>query len=218
MKTSDIIKIGAGIFGIINLGYVGYSLVKNYKDYKNQTGAYAPEQEEVTSQIDLFDGMEAGLEEVEPEIVVEKKPKRKVKKSVWIGVGLLSVAVIGGYCHGFKSGYRKSKASSDLYIDAIENQLAILTDEHKDLLDHLDHTVEKYETTVEKVSSNALDMLLPNQLETRWITVDDEGYAHSNYTPKVSDDHSAEDIAEAVKSAWEKLYEPVVIVPAVEEA
>ena len=42
MKTSDIIKIGAGIFGIINLGYVGYSLVKNYKDYKNQTGAYSP--------------------------------------------------------------------------------------------------------------------------------------------------------------------------------
>lgn len=218
MKTSDIIKIGAGIFGVINLAYVGYSLVKNYKDYKNQTGAYAPEQEEVTSQIDLFDGMEAGLEEIEPEVVVEKKPKRKIKKSVWIGVGLLSVAVIGGYCYGFKSGYRKSKASSDLYIDAIENQLAILTDEHKDLLDHLDYTVEKYETDIEKVSSNALDMLLPNQLETRWITVDGEGYAHGHYTPKTTKDLSAEDIDAAVKSIWEKLYEPVVVVPAVEEA
>ena len=48
--------------------------------------------------------------------------------------------------------------------------------------------------------------------------MNDEGYAHSNYTPKVSDNHSAEDIAEAVKSTWEKLYEPVVVVPAVEEA
>lgn len=214
MKTSDIIKIGAGIFGIINLGYVGYSLVKNYKDYKNQTGAYAPEQEEVTSQIDLFDGMEAGLEEVEPEIVVEKKPKRKIKKSVWIGVGLLSVAVIGGYCYGYKSAWRKGQGL--LKEEGLKYDL--LDVEYDDLKAHLSDTIEKYETTVEKVSSNALDMLLPNQLETRWITVNDEGYAHSNYTPKVTEDHSAEDIAEAVKSTWEKLYEPVVVVPAVEEA
>lgn len=216
MKTSDIIKIGAGIFGIINLGYVGYSLVKNYKDYKNQTGAYAPEQpeQEVTSQIDLFDGMEAGLEEVEPEIVVEKKPKRKIKKSVWIGVGLLSVAVIGGYCYGYKFAWRKGQG----LLKEEELKYDLLSVEYDDLKDHLSDTIEKYETTVEKVSSNALDMLLPNQLETRWITVNDEGYAHSNYTPKVTDDHSAEDIAEAVKSTWEKLYEPVVVVPAVEEA
>ena len=214
MKTSDIIKIGAGIFGIINLGYVGYSLVKNYKDYKNQTGAYAPEQEDVTSQIDLFDGMEAGLEEVEPEIVVEKKPKRKIKKSVWIGVGLLSVAVIGGYCYGYKSAWRKGQG----LLKEEELKYDLLGVEYDDLKAHLSDTIEKYETTVEKVSSNALGMLLPNQLETRWITVNDEGYAHSNYTPKVTDDHSAEDIAEAVKSTWEKLYEPVVVVPAVEEA
>nr|DAN34571.1 MAG TPA: hypothetical protein [Caudoviricetes sp.] len=216
MKTSDIIKIGAGIFGIINLGYVGYSLVKNYKDYKNQTGAYAPEQpeQEVTSQIDLFDGMEAGLEEVEPEIVVENKPKRKIKKSVWIGVGLLSVAVIGGYCYGYKSAWRKGQG----LLKEEELKYDLLGVEYDDLKAHLSDTIEKYETTVEKVSSNALDMLLPNQLETRWITVNDEGYAHSNYTPKVTDDHSAEDIAEAVKSTWEKLYEPVVVVPAVEEA
>lgn len=214
MKTSDIIKIGAGIFGIINLGYVGYSLVKNYTDYKNQTGAYAPEQEDVTSQIDLFDGMEAGLEEVEPEIVVEKKPKRKIKKSVWIGVGLLSVAVIGGYCYGYKSAWRKGQG----LLKEEELKYDLLGVEYDDLKAHLSDTIEKYETTVEKVSSNALDMLLPNQLETRWITVNDEGYAHSNYTPKVTDEHSAEDIAEAVKSTWEKLYEPVVVVPAVEEA
>lgn len=214
MKTSDIIKIGAGIFGIINLGYVGYSLVKNYKDYKNQTGAYAPEQEDVTSQIDLFDGMEDGLEEVEPEIVVEKKPKRKIKKSVWIGVGLLSVAVIGGYCYGYKSAWRKGQG----LLKEEELKYDLLGVEYDDLKVHLSDTIEKYETTVEKVSSNALDMLLPNQLETRWITVNDEGYAHSNYTPKVTEDHSAEDIAEAVKSTWEKLYEPVVVVPAVEEA
>lgn len=214
MKTSDIIKIGAGIFGIINLGYVGYSLVKNYKDYKNQTGAYAPEQEEFTSQIDLFDGMEAGLEEVEPEIVVENKSKRKVKKSVWIGVGLLSVAVIGGYCYGYKSAWRKGQG----LLKEEELKYDLLGVEYDDLKEHLSDTIEKYETTVEKVSSNALDMLLPNQLETRWITVNDEGYAHSNYTPKVTEDHSAEDIAEAVKSTWEKLYEPVVVVPAVEEA
>lgn len=214
MKTSDIIKIGAGIFGIINLGYVGYSLVKNYKDYKNQTGAYAPEQEDVTSQIDLFDGMEAGLEEVEPEIVVEKKPKRKIKKSVWIGVGLLSVAVIGGYCYGYKSAWHKGQG----LLKEEELKYDLLGVEYDDLKEHLSDTIEKYETTVEKVSSNALDMLLPNQLETRWITVNDEGYAHSNYTPKVTDEHSAEDIAEAVKSTWEKLYEPVVVVPAVEEA
>lgn len=214
MKTSDIIKIGAGIFGIINLGYVCYSLVKNYKDYKNQTGAYAPEQEEATSQIDLFDGMEAGLEEVEPEIVVEKKPKREIKKSVWIGVGLLSVAVIGGYCYGYKSAWRKGQG----LLKEEELKYDLLGVEYDDLKAHLSDTIEKYETTVEKVSSNALDMLLPDQLETRWITVNDEGYAHSNYTPKVTDDHSAEDIAEAVKSTWEKLYEPVVVVPAVEEA
>ena len=214
MKTSDIIKIGAGIFGIINLGYVGYSLVKNYKDYKNQTGAYAPEQEEITSQIDLFDGMEAGLEEVEPEIVVENKPKRKIKKSVWIGVGLLSVAVIGGYCYGYKSAWHKGQG----LLKEEELKYNLLGVEYDDLKGHLSDTIEKYETTVEKVSSNALDMLLPNQLETRWITVNDEGYAHSNYTPKVTDEHSAEDIAEAVKSTWEKLYEPVVVVPAVEEA
>lgn len=214
MKTSDIIKIGAGIFGIINLGYVGYSLVKNYKDYKNQTDAYAPEQEEeVTSQIDLFDGMEAGLEEVEPEVVIEKKPKRKIKKSVWIGVGLLSVAVIGGYCYGYKSAWRKGQG----LLKEEELKYDLLGVEYDDLKSHLSDTIEKYETTVEKVSSNALDMLLPDQLETRWITVNDEGYAHSNYTPKVTDDHSAEDIAEAVKSTWEKLYEPVVVVPAVEE-
>ena len=213
MKTSDIIKIGAGIFGIINLGYVGYSLVKNYKDYKNQTGAYAPE-EEVSAQIDLFDGMEAGLEEVEPEVVVEKKPKRKIKKSVWIGVGLLSVAVIGGYCYGYKSAWRKGQG----LLKEEELKYDLLGVEYDDLKAHLSDTIEKYETTVEKVSSNALDMLLPNQLETRWITVNDEGYAHSNYTPKVTEDHSAEDIAEAVKSTWEKLYEPVVVVPAVEEA
>lgn len=197
MKTSDIIKIGAGIFGIINLGYVGYSLVKNYKDYKNQTGPYAPEQEEV-----------------EPEIVVEKKPKRKVKKSVWIGVGLLSVAVIGGYCYGYKSAWRKGQG----LLKEEELKYDLLGVEYDDLKEHLSDTIEKYETTVEKVSSNALDMLLPNQLETRWITVNDEGYAHSNYTPKITDEHSAEDIAEAVKSTWEKLYEPVVVVPAVEEA
>lgn len=214
MKTSDIIKIGAGIFGIINLGYVGYSLVKNYKDYKNQTGAYAPEQEELTSQIDLFDGMEAGLEEVEPEVVVEKKPKRKIKKSVWIGVGLLSVAVIGGYCYGYKSAWRKGQG----LLKEEELKYDLLGVEYDNLKAHLSDTIEKYETTVEKVSSNALDMLLPNQLETRWITVNDEGYAHSNYTPKVTDDHSAEDIAEAVKTTWEKLHEPVVVVPAVEES
>lgn len=216
MKTSDIIKIGAGIFGIINLGYVGYSLVKNYKDYKNQTGAYAPEQpeQEVTSQIDLFDGMEAGLEEVEPEVVVEKKPKRKIKKSVWIGVGLLSVAVIGGYCYGYKSAWHKGQG----LLKEEELKYDLLGVEYDDLKAHLSDTIEKYETTVEKVSSNALDMLLPDHLETRWITVNDEGYAHSNYTPKVTEDHSAEDIAEAVKSTWEKLYEPVVVVPAVEEA
>lgn len=211
MKTSDIIKIGAGIFGIINLGYVGYSLVKNYKDYKNKEGEYAEEPQ--VTQLDLLSEMEAGLEEVEPEVVVEKKPKRKIKKSVWIGVGLLSVAVIGGYCYGYKSAWRKGQG----LLKEEELKYDLLGVEYDDLKEHLSDTIEKYETTVEKVSSNALDMLLPNQLETRWITVNDEGYAHSNYTPKVTDDLSAEDIAEAVKSTWEKLYEPVVVVPAVEE-
>lgn len=212
MKTSDIIKIGAGIFGIINLGYVGYSLVKNYKDYKNKEGEYAEEPQ--ATQLDLLSEMELGYEEVEPEIVVEKKPKRKVKKSVLIGVGLLSVAVIGGYCYGYKSAWHKGQG----LLKEEELKYDLLGVEYDDLKEHLSDTIEKYETTVEKVSSNALDMLLPNQLETRWITVNDEGYAHSNYTPKITDDHSAEDIAEAVKSTWEKLYEPVVVVPAVEEA
>lgn len=215
MKTSDIIKIGAGIFGIINLGYVGYSLVKNYKDYKNQTGAYAPEQEEVTSQIDLFDGMEAGLEEVEPEIVVEKKPKRKIKKSVWIGVGLLSVAIIGGYCYGFKSGYRNHKKYADELIKSYDD----VVEGKNTLVSKLEDRLEKAEVDVERITSNALDMLLPDHMETRWVTYDDvHMHAKSHYTPKVTDDHSAEDIAEAVKSTWEKLYEPVVVVPAVEEA
>lgn len=215
MKTSDIIKIGAGIFGIINLGYVGYSLVKNYKDYKNQTGAYAPEQEEVTSQIDLFDGMEAGLEEVEPEVVVEKKPKRKVKKSVWIGVGLLSVAVIGGYCYGFKSGYRNHKK----YVDELIKTYEDVVEGKNTLVSKLEDRLEKAEVDVERITSNALDMLLPDHMETRWVTYDDVNmHAKSHYTPKVTEGHSAEDIAEAVKFTWEKLYEPVVVVPAVEEA
>ena len=212
MKTSDIIKIGAGIFGVINLAYVGYSLVKNYKDYKNQEGEYAEEPQ--VTQLDLLSEMELGYEEVEPEVVVEKKPKRKIKKSVWIGVGLLSVAVIGGYCYGFKSGYRNHKATIEPTLKAHETLMA----EYDLLNDHLSETVEKYETTVESVTSNALDMILPGQMETRWVSVDHNGFAKSNYTPKVTEDHSAEDVAEAVKSTWEKLYEPVVVVPAVEEA
>ena len=214
MKTSDAIKIGADIFGVINLVYVGYSLVKNYKDYKNQEGIYAPEEEPVTAQIDLFDGMEAGLEEVEPEVVVEKKPKRKIKKSVWIGVGLFSAAVISGYCYGYKCAWKKGQG----LLEEEQLKYDLLGVEYDDLNKHLSNTIEKYETTVEKVSSNALDMLLPDHLETRWITLNDEGYAASHYTPKTTADLSAEDISEAVKSTWEKLYEPVVVVPAVEEA
>jgi hypothetical protein len=215
MKTSDAIKIGAGIFGVINLVYVGYSLVKNYKDYKNQEGIYAPEEEPVTAQIDLFDGMEAGLEEVEPEIVVEKKPKRKIKKSVWIGVGLFSAVVIGGYCYGFKSGYRNHKKYADELIKTYDEVA-----EGKDaLVSKLEERLENAEVATERITSNALDMLLPDHMETRWVTFDNEHMrAHSHYTPKVTDDLSAEDIDTAVKSMWEKLYEPVVVVPAVEEA
>ena len=41
------ISLGLLGFAAANLVYVGWSLYKNYKDYKNEEGIYTPEEKEV---------------------------------------------------------------------------------------------------------------------------------------------------------------------------
>lgn len=214
MKTSDIIKIGTGLFAVLNLGYVGYALIKNHKDYKNQTGEYVPEEPE-QEQLDLFDASEYDeaepIEEIDNVVIhpntVKLKRKYKIKKSVWIGVGLVCGGIIGVYCYGFRSGYSNYKNQADEVISNKEKTI-----------NTLESRIENYEVEREKITSNALDMLLPGYMETRWITVNKKGNANNNYTPKVTKDLSADDILEKMNDMWSKLYEPVVVVPEVEEA
>ena len=130
-------------------------------------------------------------------------------------MGLLCVAAIGGYSYGFKSGHRTTKKEADKLIETYN----AVIDQKEKLEKLLKERLEKAEVDVERITSNALNMLLPEHMETRWVTFDDESYhAQSHYTPKVTKDLSSEDIASAVKETWDKLYnEPVVVVPAVEE-
>lgn len=211
MKTSDIIKIGTGAFVVFNLGYIGYALIKNHKDYKNKTGEYKTE-EPKTEEVNLFDASKYNVESAkEPNI--EPKRKRKIKKNVWVGIGLLSVAIIGGYYYGFKSGYAKCKVSTDKTISDYVNDLST----KENTISALNSRIENYEVEREKITSNALDMLLPGYMETRWVTVNKKGNANNNYTPKISKDLSSDDILEKVNDTWVKLHEPVVVVPEVEE-
>ena len=203
MKASDIIKTGTAVFVMFNLGYIGYSLIKNHKDYKNKTGEYEPEESEAEV-IKLFD---------DSEYTVKPKTKRKIKKTVWIGIGLLSTAVIGGYYYGFKSGYTKCKVNADKLISEYSNDIST----KENTITTLKDRIEKYEVEREKITSNALDMLLPGYMETRWVTINKNGNAKNNYTPKVTKDLSADDILEKMNATWAKLHEPVVVVPEVEE-
>nr|DAR66466.1 MAG TPA: hypothetical protein [Caudoviricetes sp.] len=220
MKTSDIIKIGTGVFAVLNLGYIGYALVKNHKDYKNQTGEYKPE-EPVEEQLNLFDTSECDEDELMEEIdnvvihpnTVKLKRKYKIKKSVWIGVGLVCGGIIGVYCYGFRSGYNRCKVNADEVINSCNDVIA----SKENIINTLESRIENYEVEREKITSNALDMLLPGYMETRWITVNKKGNANNNYTPKVTKDLSADDILEKMNDMWSKLYEPVVVVPEVEE-
>lgn len=212
MEKRDLVATGVGLFGAINLAYIGYALYKNYKDYKNKEGVYAEEEPKQT-QTELLDDEDLILvEEVQEPIKVSK---RKVKKSFYIGVGLLCVAAIGGYSYGFKSGHRTTKKEADKLIETYN----AVIDQKEKLEKLLKERLEKAEVDVERITSNALNMLLPEHMETRWVTFDDKSYhAQSHYTPKVTKDLSSEDIASAVKETWDKLYnEPVVVVPAVEE-
>lgn len=220
MKTSDIIKIGTGVFAVLNLGYIGYALVKNHKDYKNQTGEYKPE-EPVEEQLNLFDTSEYDEDELMEEIdnvvihpnTVKLKRKYKIKKSVWIGAGLVCGGIIGVYCYGFRSGYSNYKNQADEIINSCNDVIA----SKENIINTLESRIENYEVEREKITSNALDMLLPGYMETRWITVNKKGNANNNYTPKATKDLSADDILEKMNDMWSKLYEPVVVVPEVEE-
>ena len=222
MKTSDIIKIGTGLFAVLNLGYVGYALIKNHKDYKNQTGEYTPEEQE-QEQLDLFDASEYDeaepIEEIDNVVIhpntIKFKRKYKIKKSaVWIGVGLVCGGIIGVYCYGFRSGYTNCKKHTDEVINTCNDVIAT----KEKIINTLESRIENYEVEREKITSNALDMLLPGYMETRWITVNKKGNANNNYTPKVTKDLSADDILDKMNDMWSKLYEPVVVVPEVEEA
>lgn len=207
MKTSDIIKFGTGAFVMFNLGYIGYSLIKNHKDYKNKTGEYKTEETEDNNSKEQNETIVLDHDTVKP------KPKRKIKKTVWIGIGLLSAAVIGGYCYGFKSGYGKCKVSADKLISDYSNDIS----NKEKAITTLKDRIENYEVEREKITSNALDMLLPGYMETRWVTINKKGNAKNNYTPKVTKDLSADDILEKMNDTWTKLHEPVVVVPEVEE-
>ena len=221
MKTSNIIKNSAAAFVAFNLAYIGYALIKNHKDYKNKTGEYKQE-EPKTEDIVLFNASEYDTETMKkpkPNNVATStdisKPqrKRKIKKTVWIGIGLLSAAVIGGYCYGFKSGYGKCKVSADKLINDYSNDIS----NKENVITTLKDRIENYEVEREKITSNALDMLLPGYMETRWVTINKKGNAKNNYTPKVTKDLNADDILEKINDTWAKLHEPVVVVPEVEE-
>ena len=37
MEKRDLVATGVGLFGALNIAYIGYALYKNYKDYKNNS-------------------------------------------------------------------------------------------------------------------------------------------------------------------------------------
>lgn len=214
MEKHGIVKTGLIAFGLVNLGYIGVALYKNFKDYKNKEGEYAEEQPE---QLELFDATEADAEIVSDEEVVEPTPRRSEKKKskvkFYVGIGLLATAVIGGYCYGYRSAWVKR---SNIANES-EELLHAVIDDRKDYSDFLEQELVNREIKLgverETIVSNAINMILPDYMDTRWVSFNEDGTVRSNYTPKVSEDHDVETITTAVEDTWNKLYEKVVVAP-----
>lgn len=208
MEKRDLVATGVGLFGALNLAYIGYALYKNYKDYKNKEGVYTEEEPKQT-QTELLDDEDLILvEEVQEPVKVSK---RKVKKSFYIGVGLLCVAAIGGYSYGRRKTWEKlsdiSKESERLFKELMET---VRTNERT-----LNDRIEALCVEREKISLNALELLAPEQVDKKWISIDyNTKEVFANYSPKTNKDQDEEKVAEIVNSLWEKLHEPVIVVPA----
>lgn len=209
---NKIAKAGLYTFLTVNATYTVYKLYKNFKDYKNKEGIYAPEEvveavtDEVTGQIETVE------EAVEPE--VKNINKKKVK--TYIGFGLLAAAVIGGYCYGYRTAWVKRSA----YAHEAEELLYANNDLLKEHIDFLDQEAINREIKLgverETIVSNAINMLIPDKLETRWVSFSKDGDVHSNFTP--NHDFDGEEVTKEVNDIWEKLYEKVVVAPLDPEA
>lgn len=208
MEKRDLVATGVGLFGALNLAYIGYALYKNYKDYKNKEGVYAEEEPKQT-QTELLDEENLILvEEVQEPVKISK---RKVKKSFYIGVGLLCVAAIGGYSYGSRRSWEKrsevAKESERALKELVETGFkkeAVLRDR-----------IEALHVEREKISLNALELLAPEQIDKKWISIDyDTKVVLGNYSPKTNKDQDEEKIASIIEELWEKLNKPVIVVPA----
>lgn len=209
---NKIAKAGLYTFLTVNATYTVYKLYKNFKDYKNKEGIYTPEEvvetvaDETTGQIETVE------EVVEPE--VKKIDKKKVK--TYIGFGLLAAAVIGGYCYGYRTAWLKRSA----YAHEAEELLFANNDllkEHIELLEEEGLQREiKLGVERETIVSNAINMLLPDKLATRWVSFDKDACVHSNFTPNPEFD--GEEVQKEVNDVWEKLYEKIVVTPLDPEA
>lgn len=209
---NKIAKVGLYTFLTVNATYTVYKLYKNFKDYKNKEGIYAPEEvleaaDEVTGQIETVE------EVVEP--AVKKIDKKKVK--TYIGIGLLATAVIGGYCYGYRTAWLKRST----YAHEAENLLQSVIDNEQEYSRMLKEDAINREIKLgverETIVSNAINMLLPDKLETRWVSFDKEGFVCSNFTPK-PEFADSEELGEEVNDIWQKLYEKVVVAPLDPEA
>jgi hypothetical protein len=220
MEKRDIIKSGLTAFALVNFGYVAYALYKNFKDYKNKEGEYA-EEEPQAEQLDLFDATENDQQIVADEEFVEPTPRRSEKKKsnakLYIGIGLLATAVIGGYCYGYRSAWVKR---SNIAAES-EELLHAAIDDSKDYSDFLEQELINREIDLgverETIVSNAINMIHPEYMDTRWVSFSEDGTVRSNYTPKVTEENDLETITAAVEDTWNKLYEKVVVTPMTSE-
>lgn len=210
---NKIAKAGLYTFLTVNATYTVYKLYKNFKDYKNKEGIYAPEEvleavtDEVTGEIETVE------EAVEP--AVKKVNTKKVK--TYIGFGLLAAAVIGGYCYGYRTAWVKRSGYAEEAEELLHSRIDILK-EHIELLEEDRRQCEiKLGVERETIVSNAINMLLPDKLETRWVSFDKEGFVCSNFTPK-PEFADSEELGQEVNDIWQKLYEKVVVTPLDPEA
>lgn len=200
-------KAGLYTFLTVNATYTVYKLYKNFKDYKNKEGIYAPEEvaevaaDETTGQIETVE------EVVEP--AVKKVDKKKIK--TYIGIGLLATAVIGGYCYGYRTAWVKRSGLAKEIEGLLYDRVDILK-EHIELLEE-DAINREIKLGVERetIISNAINMLLPDKLETRWVSFSKDGDVHSNFTS--NHDFDGEEVTKEVNDIWQKLYEKVVVAP-----
>ena len=209
------ISLGLLGFAAANLVYVGWSLYKNYKDYKNEEGIYTPEEKEVETPSTDINYEEAILE---PE-VQEEEPKKTVmvsKKAALTTVfvtasGLVLLGAAVGYRKGFDKCYQELLELKKEHLDIVNNYNGIINTKDN-LLNVTKKSLINSEIDREKITLNALDMLLPDHMETRWLRVENNGYVTSNFTPKITGDKSIEDVKDSINDVWSKLYEPIVTI------